>query len=143
MTMSAVTVYRLEFLQPDGRWTGPYCAEWMTATAFEIRDILIAEHGQDDPKRPWPDEQIFLNHPGADRYVCGTPSLPGLSAWFGKLFHPLIEQGAHLATYDVSVEAIAVREPSQVIYMQRQGVLRIRIGKPIEPEHLVHRIHPP
>jgi hypothetical protein len=135
-------VYRLEFLQPDGRWTGPYCAEYMTVAAFDIRDRLIAEHTADDPRRPWPDPQIFASNPGRDRYVCGAMSVVGLADWFGQWFEPLLCQGGHLGSYDVPEEAIAVRDGLQVIYMQRQGLLRDRLGKPVLPDLLVCRVHP-
>lgn len=135
-------VYRLEFLQPDGRWTGPYCAEWMTERAFEIRAEMVAAHTEDDVQRPWPDRRIFLANPGPDRYVCGTLSEPALRDWFGRWFAPLMEEGGHLAIYTLPASAPAVMDGQQVIYMQRQAIFFGRFGYPSDHLELVQRIHP-
>lgn len=52
-------VYRLEFLQPDGRWTGPYCAEYMTITAFEVREEMIEKH-RNSVNHTYPDAEVLL-----------------------------------------------------------------------------------
>lgn len=135
-------MYRLEFLQPDGRWCGPYCAEYMTARGFELRDLMMAEHLIDDPGRPWPDPEIFARSPGGDRYVCGTASIPDLTWWFGHWLHPLMHEGGHLGSYEVPQAAVAVNDGAQIIYMQRQGVMHRRIGTPVDPQLLIERFHP-
>lgn len=137
-----VTAHRLEFLQPDGRWTGPYCAEWMTAQAFEIREHLNAEHGRDSESRVWPDGRIFAASPGVDRYVCATPSLDALQWWFGRWYSPLVNQGGFVSRYLVPQNAIALHDTTQVIYMQRRATLLDRTGEHVQPERLVEKIHP-
>jgi hypothetical protein len=137
-----VTVWRLEFLQPDGRWTGPYCAEHMTERAFEIREHLIAEHLPDDATRPWPDSKLFIDNPGRDRFVCGANSLPALTRWFGQWFLPLLREGGQIAAYDIPMDAIGHRDGYQTIYRQRMAVLRARVNIPRERLGLVERIHP-
>lgn len=138
----AMTVHRLEFSQPDGRWTGPYCAEWMTRRAFEIREQLKAEHGPDSPGRAWPESRIFADNPGANRYVCGSPSLTALRWWFGRWYGPLLEEGGFVSTYRVPRDAVAHRDASQVVYMQRRGLLMSRVGDHVPVEQLVEKIHP-
>jgi hypothetical protein len=135
-------VYRLEFEQPDGRWTGPYCAEWMTQRAFEIREELIAAHIEGDLDRPWPPERIFADNPGTDRYVCGTSTGLALRDWFGRWFSLLVVEGGHVAIYDVPLEAVALMDGKQIVYMQRQGTLFGRYGRPAQSLQLVQRIHP-
>lgn len=137
-----VTVHRLEFLQPDGRWCGPYCAEFMTPEAFDIRDRMIAAHTEEDPQRPWPDPQIFAANPGQDRYVCGMTTFLSLGLWFGRAFRELIEQGGHVGKYLVHRNSIASIYLGQVVYMQRMAALVDRFGQEIPPERLVQRVHP-
>lgn len=140
--MTVLTVYRMEFSQPDGRWTGPYCAEWMTPEAFEIRKHLNAEHGPDSPSRTWPDSRIFLDSPGANRYVCGSPSMSALQWWFGRWYAPLLREGGFVATYQVPRDAVAHRDTTQVVYMQRRATLTSRVGEHVPVERLVEKIHP-
>lgn len=135
-------VFRLEFFQPaERRWTGPYCAEWMTPRAFEIREAMMVTHIEGDPERPWPDSAIFLANPGVDRYVCGTSTLLGLQSWFGRWLGPLLAEGGHVGTYEVPAEAVGVRDGQQIVYQQRRAVLLDRFGTPVDRDLLVHRIH--
>jgi hypothetical protein len=132
-------LYRLEFLQPDGRWTGPYCAEYMTAKAFELRDAMNTEHLR---TRVFPDATIFTNNPGKDRYVCASPSLQLLSQWFGSHMPGLIQEGGHIAIYEVPAAAIAWDDGLQIVYQQRRAVCVSRKGKAIDPVRLIERFHP-
>jgi hypothetical protein len=136
-----VRAWRLEFEQPDGRWTGPYCAEWMTERAFDIRGELIAAHVEGDVDRPWPAARIFAANPGVDRYVCATLTWSGLRDWFGRWFDPLMDEGGHIGLYELPARAVALMDGRQVVYMQRQGLLVGRFGFP-KQRPLVERIHP-
>lgn len=137
-----LTVFRLEFCQPDGRWTGPYCAEYMTPEAFEIRDRMLVEHHEHDERRPWPDDQIFLDNPGRNRYVCGTTTYAALQDWFEGYLQEFMKQGGLVGQYSVPQDAIGDIDGRQVIYMQRKAMLVLRAGTHVDPERLVERIHP-
>jgi hypothetical protein len=137
-----VRVWRLEFEQPDGRWTGPYCAEWMTERAFEIRRELILAHLEGDVDRPWPADRIFTANPGPDRYVCATLTESGLRKWFGRWFDPLMDEGGYIGSYDVPATVPVIMDGRQVIYMQRLAQLHGRFGYPTDRLRLVQRIHP-
>lgn len=132
-------VYRIEFLQPDGRWTGPYTAEYMTPRAFELRYAMLK-----DPKitRPYPQAEIFANNPGKDRYVCASPSMSSLKTWFGDYLELLQMEGGHRGIYDVPQKAIAECYLEQVVYQQRQATLIKRTGTPIDPNLLQEQFHP-
>lgn len=132
-------VYRIEFLQPDGRWTGPYVAEYMTAKAFALRDAMMKDH---EITRPYPISATFAHNPGLDRYVCASPSLMALRAWFGAFLPLLQEQGGHIGVYEVPTVAIAEQDDQQVVYMQRQAVCLSRKGTPVNSDLLVARFHP-
>jgi hypothetical protein len=134
-------VYRLEFLQPDGRWTGPYCAEWMTERAFEIRSAMLVDHHRGDARRPWPDEGIFLSNPGPDRLVCACLTQPRLREWFGRWFDDLLDEGGHVGVYDLPTTIPVFMDGHQVIYMQRLAGLVDRVGHE-PPSPLVNRLHP-
>jgi hypothetical protein len=134
-------VYRLEFPQLDGRWCGPYCAEYLTERAFVVRDHMIAAHDKGDLHRPWPDERIFERSPGPDRYVCGTATLDKLVEWFQGYLVLLLREGGHLAVYDVPAQAIAAQDVGQVVYMQRQAQLLRRASRVyVDPASLVPRM---
>ena len=136
-------VWRLEFEQPDGRWTGPYCAEWMTERAFEIRQEMLASHVETDPDRPWPSPRIFAENPGVDRYVCATLTESALVNWFGRWLDPLMEEGGYIGTYDLPATDSAIMVgKQQVLYMQRRARLHGRFGYPADHLRLIQRIHP-
>jgi hypothetical protein len=132
-------VYRLEFLQPDGRWTGPYTAEYMSAKAFILRDKMMIDH---KVHRPYPPADIFAKSPGRNRYVCASLSMESLTSWFGKYLKLLEDQGGHVGIYRVPLSAIAQRDDWQVVYQQRQAICLSRSGAPLDPELLVERFHP-
>ncbi|HSX32224.1 MAG TPA: hypothetical protein VLF43_03105 [Candidatus Saccharimonadales bacterium] len=134
-------VYRLEFLQPDGRWTGPYCAEWMTPAAFEIRERMLEPH-RNSEYHAFPDEQIFIKNPGKDRYVCGSSSEALLYVWFGEYMKPFLAEGGHIGIYDVPNQAITHDDSKQIVYQQRQATLILRSGTPVETKLLIEKIHP-
>lgn len=135
-------IFRLEFLQPDGRWTGPYCAEYMTKGAFAIRDAMAPQH-KNSAYHSFPDPQIFAKNPGRDRYVCGTMSIKQLVAWFGEYLVPFIDEGGHVGIYEVPEAAIAENDGRQIVYQQQQARLLIRHGAFVPPRRLlVERIHP-
>lgn len=133
-------VYRLEFVQPDGRWTGPYCAEWLTARAFAQRELMIHEHC-DDVDHPHPDGAIFRASGGPDRYVCAMLSPGELFAWFGRFFDLLWNEGAHLGVYDVPLTAVAHHEAGQVVYMQRLATSVARVGCERQPARDALKFH--
>jgi hypothetical protein len=140
--MGIIEIFRLEFLQPDGRWTGPYCAEYMTAGAFAIRDRMAAYHKNSD-YHAFPDAQVFANNPGKDRYVCGVDSMEKLQEWFGEYFVPFLAEGGHIGVYGVPEEAIVENDGRQIVYQQRRGQLISREGTYTTPGHLLlERIHP-
>jgi hypothetical protein len=120
-------VYRLEFLQPDGRWAGPYFAEYMTEAAFTIRARMGPRH---KVCRPAPDPRIFLASPGWNGYVCGSPSMRALLGWFGRYLRALMREGGHIAVYTVPDAAVAWRDEQQIVYQQRQAVCVHRTGTP-------------
>lgn len=91
-------VYRLEFLQPDGRWTGPYCAEWMTPRAFEIRDAMAPDH-KTSGYHTSPDAELFACNPRENRYVCGSASMELLESWFGDYLEPFLAEAGHIGIY--------------------------------------------
>lgn len=124
-----VRVYRLEFLQPDGRWTGPYCAEYMTRRAFELRVKMNKSHLT---TRPFPNEQIFADNPSVDRYVCGSGSVQALFAWFGGYLRLFLQEGGHIGVYRVPARAIVLNDGKQIVYQQRHGLLISRSGSPVE-----------
>lgn len=130
-------VYRLEFLQPDGRWTGPYCAEYMTPRAFELRKRMNKTH---DTQRPWPNEAIFAANPGKDRYVCASSSMKELVRWFGGYLVHFIHEGGHVAVYEVPEGAIAQIDSQQIVYQQRQAVCLSRKGQPVALHLVVRKI---
>lgn len=134
-------VYRLEFLQPDGRWTGPYCAEWMTPAAFGVRERMLEQHRTSE-YHTFPDKQIFANNPGKDRYVCGSASEELLRVWFGEYMEPFLGKGGHIGIYDIPNQAIRHDDGMQVVYQQRQAKLISRSGKPVSSELLIEKIHP-
>lgn len=135
-------IYRLEFLQPDGRWTGPYCAEYMTARAFDIRAKMLRHHNT-SPKHIFPDAQIFAANPGKDRYVCGSASMPKLFGWFGAYLALFMKEGGHIAVYEVPQAAIASIDDYQIVYQQRRSVLlRRKSARNLKQIELVERIHP-
>jgi hypothetical protein len=131
-------VYRLEFLQPDGRWTGPYTAEWITPAAFKLRKAMLKNH---KVTRPYPASSIFAKNPGKDRYVCASPSMGALKAWFGRYLGLYKAEGGHVGTYEVPVEAIAERDEEQIVYQQRQATLIVREGEPIKQVQLVEKLY--
>lgn len=132
-------VWRLEFLQPDGRWTGPYCAEYLTDRAYKLRQRMCAEH-RDNAARPWPCEQVFANNPGRHRYVCGSHSFLGLLEWFESYLALFFQEQGHVSYYDVPEAAVAERDSFQVVYQQRQAVLIHRFGKQtIDPATMTPR----
>jgi hypothetical protein len=135
-------VYRLEFWQPDGRWTGPYCAEYMTEAAFAIRDRMVPHH-KTSTYHVFPDAAIFAANPGPDRYVCGATSMKLLRDWFGEYFMPFLGEGGHVGIYEVPEAAVAENDGLQVVYQQRQARLLNRRGKVMPPQHLlIEHIHP-
>lgn len=134
-------VYRLEFLQPDDRWTGPYCAEWMTPAAFAVRERMLLPHRNSD-YHTFPDERIFANNPGKNRYVCGSASKELLYQWFGEYMEPFLAEGGHIGIYDIPDQTIKHNDGRQVVYQQRQAKLITRSGVPVNPSSLVEKIHP-
>lgn len=137
-------VVRLEFEQPDGRWTGPYCAEYMTSRGFEVRDRMIKEHkSPGHGGRRFPDSNIFAANPGVDRYVCACRSLESLQVWFGAYFKDLLAEGGSVSTYEVSPQAVAWDDGWQIVYQQRQGVLVTRTVTPLPSGSILEeRFHP-
>lgn len=131
-------VARLEFLQPDGRWTGPYSAEWMTLHGFSLRYSMLPSHLE---LRPAPDPRIYLDNPGVDRYVTACPSANALEHWFGEFLQPLLTEGGHIALYEVPLDAIAHDDGQQVVFQQRRGRLVSRSGSPVPQAELIHRVH--
>lgn len=132
--------YRLEFEQPDGRWTGPYCSEYMTVAAFRVRDRMLRAHRR---TRRFPDAAIFAQNGGADRYVCATATMRGLLAWFGGFLPQLLRQGGRIAVYEVPAGAVAEDDGTQLVYQQRRGVL-VRRGdaSSTTTDALERRVHP-
>jgi hypothetical protein len=137
--MNIMRVYRLEFLQPDGRWTGPYCAEWMTPKAFELREKMLQDH---NINRPYPISETFARNPGKDRYVCASPSWRSLQEWFGKYLLLYLKEGGHIGVYNVPEEAIAEKDKRQIVYQQKGATYISREGSPIDPSLLICKIHP-
>jgi len=135
-------VYRLEFIQPDGRWTGPYCAEYMTARAFEIREKMLKLHNV-SPYHIYPAEQIFLKNPGIDRYVCASANMSKLLAWFGGYLGLFMKEGGHIGIYEIPDDAITWNDGNQVVYRQRQATLIQRRGRFVpDQSQIVEKFHP-
>ena len=132
-------VFRLEFLQLDGRWTGPYSAEYMTSEAFVIRDEMLRAHRR---TRSFPNDDVFAANPGVDRYVCGSPSMKSLVRWFESYLLPLQDQGGNLGEYEVPDDAVSQIDGEQVVYQQRRSALVRRTGSSVDPDLLICRIHP-
>src|SRR6266550_2360073 len=107
--------YRLEFLQPDGRWTGPYTAEYMTPKAFELREGMLKDH---KITRPYPYSETFANNPGKDRYVCASPSLEALKTWFGNYLNLFEDEGGHIGEYEIPEVAVTEYDEQQIVYQQ-------------------------
>lgn len=143
-TIVAMRAYRLEFLQPDGRWTGPYCAEYMTREAFDARDLMNKVHTSKTHKlsRSFPDFKIFADNPGKDRLVCASPSKSGLYDWFEGYIDVFLVHGGHIGEYELPKGEIIWHDDKQLVYRQRAAKLIRREGKQVDFSLLKERFHP-
>lgn len=112
--------WRLEFLGPDGRWTGPYCYS-PTLRAWLARKAMNEEHINDPERQAAPPNELFVKNPGKDRYVSGTRDLKGLLYWFGDWLEEFRDEGACVNLYDVPEHAIGYHDQYQIVYQQRQA----------------------
>lgn len=90
----------------------------------------------------FPDENIFAENPGKDRYVCGSATNELLEIWFGEYLEPFLGEGGHIGVYDIPTAAIWHDDGKQVVYQQRQATLIARSGKKIDASLLIEKIHP-
>lgn len=122
-------VWRLEFAQPPDRrhdWVGPYSSAWLTERAEELVRFMDAEHSR---TRPHPGQAgIFAANPAPDWVVCGCTSREALEWWFGAYWQPLLQEGAHVAAYEVPDGAVLDQDDHQVLFRRGASVLRSREG---------------
>jgi hypothetical protein len=111
----------------------------MTPTAFSLREDMLKDHRV---TRPYPASLTFAQNPGKDRYVCASPSLKALKAWFGPYLELYQKQGGYIGVYEVGSRAIAEQDERQIVYQQRQAILVSREGRLVKQALLVEKLHP-